>query len=489
MSMPATTLQCPQCGAALKVETAATVMIVCASCRSTITRDAEGARRVGVMAELVEDGSPVQLGTRGACGTRGFRVMGRLRLRYDGGEWNEWFVDFDTGGTGWLSDASAQYAVTEVAAWASAVAAVPAFESIRAGQVLRISDMDYTASDVRTAQCVGGEGELPMVVGEGWTAKVVDARRRDLFATLDYTDGAPVAYVGVAGAVAFDASTLRSREAVQAAAGAYRGDIMPLACPQCGGAISLVAALATQVACPYCGSLLDCSGPRAEILEAAHRAAKFKPTLALGAKGTLDGTSYTVIGAMRCRVPNDSSEPPWTEYLLFAAHAGYLWLVETQDGWQRVQVCDVWPDMNAGSCRWGSRGWYRGYVYDSRVEEVFGAFNWRVRRGDITHISEYANGADVLTREATDDEITWSLARPLADAVVRRAFGLPVPARANLGQIAKRADATDDGDLISPAVLATIAIFILSDVFTMPAMVIGLLLIWAPVALRHQLGD
>lgn len=489
-------LQCPQCGAALRMETAAAVMVVCGHCRSTITRDAEGARRIGAMAELVEDGSPVRLGTVGASGRRGFRVVGRLRLRYEDGEWNEWFIAFDDGRTGWLSDASAQYAVTEALADAAALAHVPPFERLRPGDPVKVAGSPYTVSDVRTAHCVGGEGELPVVVGAGWEARVADARRGASFVTLDYSDGAPVAYAGVAGDLALDASTLRSRDEVQAAAGRYRGDVVPFACPQCGGAVSVVAAMATHVVCPYCGSAVDCSGPRAEILAAAHRASEFKPTLPLGAAGTLDGVRYTVIGAMRCRVPDDPAEPAWTEYLLFSERAAYLWLVETVEGWQRVEVCDVWPtEVDATACRWRERPWRRRYAYASRVDEVFGAFNWRVRRGDVVQVADYANGAQTLTRECSDAEVTWAWARPVAFATVRRAFGLEaiVPSHATRSATrrprAETADDSEENDLTTPAVLASVAVFVLSSLLTPVALFIALALIWGPVALARRADD
>lgn len=485
--MTRTSLQCPQCGATLHMETAAAVMVVCASCRSTITRDAEGARRVGTMAELVEDGSAIQLGTLGACGKRGFRVIGRLRLRYDDGAWNEWFIAFDDGATGWLSDASAQYTVTQQVTAAAAVARVPAFAEVHAGQPIKVSDTLYVASDVRTARCVGGEGELPMAVGDGWEARVVDARRGDAFVTVDYSDAKPLAYVGVADGIELNASTLRSRDDVLAAAIGYRGDIVPLACPQCGGAITVVAALATQVVCPYCGSEVDCSGARAEIVSAAHRVARFKPTLPLGASGTLEGVPYTVIGAMRCSVPGDASEPEWIEYLLFSPRKGYLWLVEMEDGWQRVEVCAVWPsESSEGACRWGGRPWQRRYSYGARVEEVFGAFNWRARRGDVTQIVDYANGGQTLTRESTAQEVTWSLARPLSSATLRHAFKLAIPSppsQASIDGIAARA--AGDDDLVVPAAFATVMMLVLNDMLTPTALFIGLALIWAPLALQH----
>lgn len=474
---------CPQCGAAVAFKAPGAVMVVCAACRSTLTRDAEAARRVGELSEVVDDGSAVRIGTRGSVGGQEFEVLGRLRMQYDEGGWNEWYVLFDVGGEGWLSDASGQYALTRRREVSSPLP-LPAFDALKVGDKLKLDGDLYTLSDVRRSRCIGGEGELPVHAGDGWAAAAADGRSGKRFATLDYSDGAPVAYVGYAGdALKLRKETLRSREEIIASIGRYRGQILALDCPSCGMPVSVVAAMATQVICAACSSLLDFSGERAEIVEAGKRSARFKSTLALGASGQLGGSRYTVIGILRCGVPNDAEEPEWTEYLLFDALKGYQWLVETEDGWQRVSVCDEWPVFADGtdfSCRFAGGSWVRGYEYRTQVKAVFGAFNWRVRRGDRTRVSEYVKGGQVLTREQSDSEITWSLAVPVPAATVAQAFGLPVPARKLPKLTSGRTDEGDQIGFMQIAWIGTVVLLILGEDISRGALLMGLLLIWAP---------
>jgi len=484
---------CPQCGASVKFESAGAVMVVCGACRSTITKDAGVAKTVGHMAAVVEDGTPVQIGTRGRHDQSVFQVVGRLRMEYDAGGWNEWYLLFDDGSDGWLSDASGQYAVTRRLRDAERVAPLPAYDDVRVGQPIKVGEALYIVSDRRESRCVGGEGELPVNAADGWSARAIDCRRARAFATVDYSDGAPVVYAGKATDRAdFTPGTLRNQEEVLAATGRYRGQVLALDCPECGGAISIAVAMATQVVCQSCGSLLDCTGPRTEIIEANQRVARFKTTLPLGARGRFD-VEYTVIGAMRCSVPGDAEEPEWTEYLLFHPQRGYLWLVETVEGWQKVTVSDEWPAAieNTNSCTLRGAMWTKKYEYRARVESVFGAFNWRVRRGDVTRVTDYGRMRETLTREATDEEITWSIATKVSPTALALAFpkvALPKPPPA----ARVRANDDDDDAISSPvsvALMATMVLYVVSDNITWNALFLGAALIWAPLAISHFYGE
>lgn len=446
---------CPQCGASVRFASAGAVMVVCGTCRSTITKDAGVARTVGRMAAVVEDGSPVQIGTRGHQGTQRFNVIGRLRMQYEAGGWNEWYVLFDDGTNGWLSDASDQYALTRRLDAPVLPAPLPAFEDLHVGQPVKIDGVLYLVSDKRESRCVGGEGELPVNAADGWDARAADCRRGRAFATLDYTDGAPVIYAGNASErTDLTPTTLRSPESILASAGRYRGQVLPLDCPNCGAAITIVAAMATQVVCPSCSSVVDCTGDRAEVIEANHRLARIHTTLALGARGQL-GVEYTIIGIMRCEVPDDDEEPEWTEYLLFNPERGYHWLVETDDGWQRVTVSDEWPsEVGIASCKFRGMTWPQKYTYNARVKAVFGAFNWRVRRGDETRITDFQNLGQTLTREQTSEEITWSLATTTSAPTISKAFGVPIAPKPR--KVAASSDDSVD-DATSPLSIAIFA--------------------------------
>jgi hypothetical protein len=78
-------------------------------CQTTVLKDAESVKDIGKMASVLEDYSPLQIGTTGIYQQQGFTLLGRIQLKYEDGLWNEWYALFDDGKEGWLSEASGQY--------------------------------------------------------------------------------------------------------------------------------------------------------------------------------------------------------------------------------------------------------------------------------------------------------------------------------------------------------------------------------------------
>ncbi len=357
-----------------------------------------------------------------------FTLIGRIQLRFEAGLWNEWYALYDDGGTAWLSESGGQYTLTTEK---DAGGVLPAFEQIRVGAPYNVLGRACTAADVRTAQCTGGEGELPFVVGAGWQARVADLRSGRHFVTLDYSDsgaaGAPKVYAGQA--VTLDelkCQLLRDDDTVRDSAGNYRKQVKALACPSCGGSIGYVPGVTTQLVCPSCRSQVDASSDVATVLEAGRRMAQFDTTLALGAKATINGASYQVIGAMRRR---DDEGETWTEYQLYSPRGGFLWLIETAEGWQRSRAQDDWPVWNRSEViKLGQQTFRKLYEYEATVTAAVGAFHWQVRAGDTAQVVEFESGNNRLARETTAQEVSWSRSTPVGPDQLRAWFGLAVPA-------------------------------------------------------------
>ncbi|HEY1394196.1 MAG TPA: DUF4178 domain-containing protein, partial [Methylibium sp.] len=121
---------CPNCGAPVEFRSAASPMAVCSFCRSTLLREGEALRRIGVSAELFDDHSPLQLGAGGKYQGAGFTLVGRLQMRYAEGSWNEWHAVFDSGKSGWLSEDNAQFVFSFEA---PAPGPLPNAEALRVG--------------------------------------------------------------------------------------------------------------------------------------------------------------------------------------------------------------------------------------------------------------------------------------------------------------------------------------------------------------------
>jgi hypothetical protein len=424
------TVSCPSCGAPVQFRSFASVMAVCEFCHASVIKDGDAVKDLGKMSSVLEDFSPIQIGTAGELGGRAFTVVGRIQLRYSAGMWNEWYLLYDDASTGWLGDSSGLFTVTTERA---VEGELPAFDAIHPGTRYRIGADGYTASEKRVADCTGGQGELPFKVGAGYQARVADFRDDVRFLTLDYSDGErPVVYTGVAVTLGqMKCQLLRDDDQIKASAGKYRGKIDALDCPQCGSAIGYVPGVTTNLVCPSCSAQLDAAGPKAQVLAAGARVEQVRTTIALGAQAKINGSDYQVIGAM---VRTDDEGTPWTEYLLYASVGGFFWLVETSEGWTRTNVMEKWPAMDglgASQVRYDNVSYDKLYDYLATVRFAAGAFNWRVAAGDQVRAFEFQSGQTKLAAEVNTEEMTWSRSVPVAFDQVKSWFGADVRPDAN----------------------------------------------------------
>jgi hypothetical protein len=187
---------CPNCGATIEFRWSAAVQTVCPYCKAVLVRRDVDLEKVGMVSDLPPTSSPIQLGTEGRFGKDVFVVVGRIIYQYERGGWNEWHLRTMGGASAWLSDAQGELAISTPA---QKPVALPAAEALRVGQAYSIDGLLFTVASLTRARYAGVEGELPF---ESWDRS--EALFADLdgqgdeprFATIDYSDDAPVAYVG-----------------------------------------------------------------------------------------------------------------------------------------------------------------------------------------------------------------------------------------------------------------------------------------------------
>jgi hypothetical protein len=397
-------------------------MAVCEYCSTRVLKDADSVKDLGKMSSVLEDYSPIQIGTAGVLGGRPFTVVGRIQLRYSAGMWNEWYLFFDDGKTSWLGDSSGMYTIT---AEYAGEAQLPAFEQLLPGRNVLINGAPYTAAEIRIADCVGGQGELPFKVGDGYQAKVVDFRRGVEFITLDYSDSPrPVVYTGLAVTLdSLQCQLLRDDDTIQRAAGRYRGKLDALDCPSCGSPIKYLPGITANLVCPACATRIDAASPEAQVVAAGERVAAVPLTLELGATANINKQEFTIIGMMR-RADDEGTQ--WNEYLMYGPRAGFSWLVETDEGWSGANVLAEWPQVytpGAPQVLVDKVQFSRLYNYGSEVTYAVGAFNWRVAVGDKTRVEEFQAGQLRLAAETSAQEMTWSRSSPVSADQLSLWFG------------------------------------------------------------------
>jgi hypothetical protein len=148
-------------------------------------------KKVGQVADLPPNSSPIQIGTEGVYGKRSFVVTGRIIYEYDQGNWNEWHLMLNDGTSGWLSDAQLDYAVTFLEQGQK----LP--RQCTVGQEYTWENREYTVSTITKAHYSGVDGELPFQYWDKSDVVFVDLMSHSgAFATIDYSEDPPLLFLG-----------------------------------------------------------------------------------------------------------------------------------------------------------------------------------------------------------------------------------------------------------------------------------------------------
>src|SRR5258705_304229 len=163
---------CPNCGAPIKFLWSSAVQTTREFCHSILVRRDVDLERVGEIADLPPDSSPLQISSEGVYSGKSFVVVGRILYEYEQGGWNEWHIIFNDGKSGWLSDAQLEYDVS----FQTPAGPLPAGESIVCGNSFKWSGADYVATSITRAHYKGVQGELPFEYWDKSRVLFVDLR-------------------------------------------------------------------------------------------------------------------------------------------------------------------------------------------------------------------------------------------------------------------------------------------------------------------------
>lgn len=179
-------VSCPACGAEVLFKSRASFFGVCTYCSSTIVRHDKSIETFGKMSEIPQDMSPLQLGTTGIFEKSRFEIVGRQRIGWENGSWNEWYLYFDNGRDGWLADAQGQYMISFQE---PETVKIPELAAISISKIMQIRGIDFSVNDIREVTCRGSQGELPVKSLQGRRSVSVDLVGNDnRFGNIDYSD-------------------------------------------------------------------------------------------------------------------------------------------------------------------------------------------------------------------------------------------------------------------------------------------------------------
>ena len=462
---------CPNCGAPVEFASAASASAVCSFCRSTLVRDGDALRRIGVSAELFDDHSPLQLGAGGRYQGAAFTLVGRLQYGYADGTWNEWHAVFDSGKSGWLSEDNAAYVF---AFDAPLQGAAPPIDELTAGERRLVNNAAWNVASVTRARLIAAQGELPRPPRtDGAEFVVVDLRNEhDEVATLDYgsTGGAVTWSIGRSVRLAELVMSGLREEVDKTLSG------KSFQCPSCGASLQLTLTTTQSIACHQCKAVIDVSqGVGADLSHYAQSNAGrdgAEPLIPLGTGGklALDGREFEwqVVGYQeRCDVPADSDEEQtfWREYLLFNRQEGFVFLIDSEDGWSWVKPLTGAPQVRGEVANWNDNTYRQRERYDAKVTWVLGEFYWRVRRDEVARVTDYVGTAGALQRrlssERTAAELTWSEGAVLDAQAIARAFRLAPTIGSAMQRSGAGAPTMVDGGLLKVGLIVAVVVVVL----------------------------
>ncbi len=419
------TAPCPGCGAPVNFASAQSTHAVCGYCHSSIVRNGEVLSRIGKMAELFDDHSPLQLQAAGIWRGQGFTLLGRLQYKYGEGIWAEWYALLADGSSAYLSEDNGAY----VFATPQAVKrAMPVAEQFKLGASTAINGETFSVASNQQVMLLSAQGELPHLPVLGQPFAMVELRSQgSAYAakvlSIDYSTQPPSVSMGQPVRLE-DLKLTGLREASVKSEVGRQFD-----CPNCGASVSVTLATSQSVSCPSCKSLIDVSGGIGGELKSALQDEPVQPLIALGSVGQLQGMAWQVVGFQH-RMGTDPSDPDeqfgWEEYLLYNQQRGFIFLVDSTDGWSVVKPATGAPVVSAN----GQSASYLGTKYqlkesyDAETTYALGEFYWQVSRDQRTANRDFASGAHILSMEQSASEVVWSVGSQIDSDKVVAAFKL-----------------------------------------------------------------
>ena len=415
---------CPACGAPVEFRSAQSTHAVCGYCKSTVVRSGEVLTRIGKMAELFDDHSPLQLMASGRIQLDGkdlsFTLVGRLQYKSDAGVWTEWSAFLQDGTLATLGEDNGAYVFTRPI---DPGREMPEAARFLIGSTTAINGTPYSVAYTGQAQLISAQGELPKLPPLGQLFDMVELRSADgEVVSIDYGHQPPGVERGKAVLLEDLQLTGLKDESAKDETGRQ------FSCPHCGAPVHVQLASTKSVTCGSCASIIDLSaGVGAELLSAEQNDT-VRPLIALGSKGQLQGVHWQVVGFQQRTglEPGDDEAFGWSEYLLYNQKRGFAFLVDSEDGWSMVRPTTGAPQLAAS----GSSATYLGntyqlkYSYNAETTYVTGEFYWQVTRGQKTFNRDFDSGKGLLSMEQGANEITWSSGDKLASDTVIEAFKL-----------------------------------------------------------------
>ncbi|MDB6001666.1 MAG: hypothetical protein JWP52_3365 [Rhizobacter sp.] len=390
-----------------------------------VVRSGEQLSRIGSIAEVFDDHTPLALMASGRFEDRAFTLIGRLQYKSSTGLWTEWNALFDGGDTAFLSEDNGAYVMARPHALRSEL---PDASQFQVGASVAVDGTPYSVASNDLVALVSAQGELPKLPAPGVSFPSVELRSASgEVLSLEYAPGAPGQPLAASLGVAVLLEDLRLSglrdESVRNEQGARQ-----FSCPNCGAPVTLQLDTTKSLTCRNCNSIIDVSAGIGGELRHAQQSEPVSPLIPLGSMGRLQGVDWQVVGFQHRmgQAPDDDEQFGWSEYLLFNRSRGFTFLVDAEDGWSVVKPVTGAPKLsgNGQSANYLGLTYHLDYSYNAETRYVAGEFYWPVERGQRSVNRDYSLAGSMLSSEKTPSELTWSSGNKIGSDAVVTAFNM-----------------------------------------------------------------
>jgi ribosomal protein S27E len=166
------TATCPSCGGTLNITAKTSKMVTCPYCGMISYLNAGNLAMIGQKTFLIDYGSIFKLGKKGKIKNIDFQVIGRLRIDYEDGFFDEWYLNTPQG-TKWLSEDEGKFVFFHDS---NSISDPQIFDLLKmqVGSTFTFQNLSLFITEKSKATVNGGEGELPFQIQPNQKTDFVD---------------------------------------------------------------------------------------------------------------------------------------------------------------------------------------------------------------------------------------------------------------------------------------------------------------------------
>ncbi|MFK8105500.1 MAG: DUF4178 domain-containing protein [Saprospiraceae bacterium] len=188
--------ECPSCGGRIEKRNVNSKSVACPYCGQASHIQADSLAAAGQAHLLVDYGSILSTGLRGQLGDQKFEVHGRMRIEYEDGFWDEWYIRLEDGRDAWIQEDDGSFVL--FLRQETEELPTDVFEKFKVGSIRRFSSEypDVFVSSRARAKVLGADGELPFVIKPGDSADFVEGMFDGKLITLELLPEETILFVG-----------------------------------------------------------------------------------------------------------------------------------------------------------------------------------------------------------------------------------------------------------------------------------------------------